>query len=117
MDKVNGVDEETEPSPVEIGHAGLIRRVARLLLNLDPDEEVAQAAGEQIDDSTAETAHETEIDAPAHAPSAETESTADAPLVLTAEDVRKFLSDNPDFTEFARKVKELMEEVNPERTA
>lgn len=81
------------------------------------DEEVAQAAGEQIDDSTAETAHETEIDAPAHAPSAETESTADAPLVLTAEDVRKFLSDNPDFTEFARKVKELMEEVNPERTA
>jgi hypothetical protein len=41
-DKINGVEEETEPSPVEIGHVGLVRRVARLLLNLDPDEVVAQ---------------------------------------------------------------------------
>ena len=33
----------TEPTPVELGHVGLLRRCARLSLNLNPDEGVAPA--------------------------------------------------------------------------
>ena len=37
-DKQNGQDIVEEPSAVELGHAGLLRRVSRLLLKLPPDE-------------------------------------------------------------------------------
>ena len=36
--KIKLGEEEVSPSPVERGHPGMIRRVARLLLKLDPDE-------------------------------------------------------------------------------
>jgi hypothetical protein len=38
---------EVEPSPLELGHAGVLRRVSRLLCNLDPDEEKVPATTAQ----------------------------------------------------------------------
>ena len=42
-DKVGTDIVDTAPTPVELGHVGLLRRVIRILLNLNPDESVAPA--------------------------------------------------------------------------
>ena len=43
-DKVAGATAETEPTAIELGHAGLLRRISRIMLHLDPDEEKVPGA-------------------------------------------------------------------------
>ena len=44
-DDVAGTVTPTPPTPVELGHVGLLRRIVRMLVNANPDESVAPAPG------------------------------------------------------------------------